>query len=201
MRPRPNAGGPEIVLMDERDETSELTEAIRERIRELDTAPGRLRELESALMQVRADSAEVSGDLEFRTMEWLRERQDAETNLYAYRDRARELKSQMEGLQTRGRDSPCPTCRRELADHFDVVMDELREEWDGVVQDGRWWRRRREQLELKPDALQELEARSIRLHARIEGLSEALEHARHQVRELEDLKAQLARTAGQPGRP
>jgi chromosome segregation ATPase len=178
--------------MDNRDEAHGLMESIRRRVRDLEPAPGRLRELESALMEVRADAAEVSGDLEFRTMEWLRERQDAETHLQAYRDRARELKAKMEGLQKRGRDSPCPTCARELADHFDVVMDELRDEWDGVVQDGRWWRRRREQLDLKPDSLQEIEAQSIRLNARIEHLSEELEHCRHEVRELEDLRHQLS---------
>lgn len=139
-------------------------------------------------MQLRADSAEVTGDLEFRTMEWLRERQDAETTLLAYRNRARELRAKIEALDIVGEGAPCPTCGRSLEDHFEGVMGDLRDEWDRVVQDGRWWRRRREQLEPKPPALQELESRSLRLHAEIEALAERVEHGRNELRELEDLK-------------
>ena len=145
-----------------------------------------LRGLEGELREVRADHAEVAGDLEVATMAWLRERQDAETHLQAYRDRARELKSRLTQLEGGGAASPCPTCGRVLHDEFGDVVSQLREEWESVVQDGSWWKRRREQLELKPMTLQELEGRSLRLQAATEECAERLERARVRVPDSSD---------------
>jgi hypothetical protein len=128
-------------------------------------------------------------------MEWLRERQDAETQLQAYRDRARELRARLQQLTNAGPDADCPTCGRPLATHLGAVRAAFEEEWEGVVQDGSWWRRRREQLELKPPPLQELERKALRVHAATEELSERVERVRGRVRELEDLRARLAAMA------
>ena len=126
--------------------------------------PEELRAGERALRDLRAEWTEVTGDIEQATMEWLRERQDAETHLKAYRDRARELKSRLAQLEAGGPEAPCPTCGRPLADHLGEVRVQLREEWESVVQDGRWWKRRRAQLEDKPEHLRALEGRAFRLH-------------------------------------
>lgn len=151
---------------------------------ELETAERELRSL-------RADAAEVAGDLQVATMDWHRERQDAETTLHAYRDRARELKARIRTLESAGPEAPCPTCGRVLEAHYDRVLEELRDEWEAVVQDGSWWRRRWEQLELKPDHLRELEQRSLRIHASLEAGSERLELLRTRHAEL----------ASEPSRP
>lgn len=172
------------------------TEALMERIRELESAPEGLSALEMELRTLRGDDAEVTGDVEAATMEWLRERQDAETQLGAYRDRARELKARLAELESRGESATCPTCERPLAEHFAPVLDTLREEWESVVQDGSWWRRRREQLELKPDKLTELESRALRLHAATESLAERVEVARARVRELDEARLKLAERVG-----
>ncbi len=158
------------------------------RIRELQGAPDELRRLEEELRSLRADAAEAAGEVEVQTMEWLRERQDAETHLFAYRDRARELKTKLDSLRAIGEDAPCPTCGRHLEEHYAEVIGHLEEEWDSVVQDGTWWRRRREQLELKPEAVQDVESRSIKLHAQVEDLAEQVELARSALRELQDLR-------------
>ncbi len=107
----------------------------------------------------------MTGDVEQATMEWLRERQDAETHLKAYLDRASELKARLAQLEAGGPEAPCPTCGRPLADHLGEVRVQLREEWESVVQDGRWWKRRRAQLEDKPEHLRALEAAAERLEA------------------------------------
>jgi hypothetical protein len=167
-------------------------EALLARIRELEGSPAELAALEGELRTLRGDDVEVAGDLEQATMEWLRERQDAETQLQAYRDRARELRTRLQGLDRAGTGADCPTCGRPLGEHLPRVRETLEEEWDGVVQDGSWWRRRREQLEPKPDRLQELERRALRVHATTEELGERVELARSRVRELEDLRARLA---------
>lgn len=173
------------------------------RIRRLEGIPEELRALERELRELRATAAEVGGDLEFRTMEWLRERQDAETHLQAYRDRARELKARYREIESAGEDASCPTCGRPLGEHRGRVIDALREEWEAVVQDGQWWKRRREQLEPKPEHLQELEGRSLRLHAAIEELAERLERRRAELDDVGALRSQEAdlrsRLRSEPG--
>ncbi len=161
---------------------------MRERIALLEALPPRLRTLEGELQELRADAAEVAGDLEVATMDWLRERQDAETQLQAYRDRARELKVRLNETESGGDETPCPTCGRPLGDHLGEVLRELREEWESVVQDGQWWKRRREQLEPKPPHLQELEGRSVRMQAAVEESAERAERLRVALDELEGLR-------------
>lgn len=161
---------------------------VRERIALLEALPPRLRALEGELQELRADAAEVAGDLEVATMDWLRERQDAETQLQAYRDRARELKVRLNETESEGDETPCPTCGRPLGDHLGEVLRELREEWESVVQDGQWWKRRREQLEPKPTHLQELERRSVRMQAAVEESAERAERLRVALDELEGLR-------------
>jgi DNA repair exonuclease SbcCD nuclease subunit len=144
-----------------------------------------LRSAERELRAIRADAVEADGDLEVATMDWHRERQDAETTLHAYRDRARELKGRIRQMESAGPTAPCPTCGRTLESHYDEVLAELHEEWESIVQDGSWWKRRWEQLELKPPHLQDLEGRSLRLHAALEATSERVELLRARLSELE----------------
>jgi DNA repair exonuclease SbcCD nuclease subunit len=143
------------------------------------------RAAERELRASRADVAEVGGDLEVATMDWLRERQDAETTLLAYRDRARELRARIRRMEFAGPGAPCPTCGRVLESHYEEVLGELRDQYESVVQDGSWWRSRWEQLEPKPASLQELEGRSLRLHAGLEAGSERVELLRARLQELD----------------
>ncbi len=138
---------------------------------------------EADLQGRRADVVEVDGDLEVATMDWLRERQDAETTLHAYRDRARELRARIRRMEAAGPDAPCPTCGRVLESHYQDVLAELRDDWESIVQDGGWWKSRWGQLELKPPHLQELEGRSLRLHAGLEAGSERVELLRARLME------------------
>ena len=157
-------------------------------LRSLETVPEQVGGLEVEMRELRADATEVAGDLEAGTAEWHRERQDADTNLMAYRDRARELRARIRKLESLGSDSPCPTCGRVLEEQFQEVLRELREEWEALVQDGQWWRRRWEQLDKKPQELKDLEARSFRLNAQLEECTERLERARSSLRDLDELR-------------
>jgi DNA repair exonuclease SbcCD nuclease subunit len=153
------------------------------------------RTAERELRAVRADVAEVDGDLEVATMDWLRERQDAETTLQTYRDQARELRTRIRKMEDAGPESPCPTCGRVLEAHYDEVLTALRDQWESVVQDGSWWRSRWEQLEMKPPSLQDLEGRSLRLHAALEAGSERVELLRARSSELDSTGAGTATTS------
>jgi DNA repair exonuclease SbcCD ATPase subunit len=173
------------------DETPqpESVVAAQENDRRLASALADLHAREHELRELRAEWAEVTGDIEQATMDWLRERQDAETQLQAYRDRARELRTRLAQLESGGPDAPCPTCGRPLADHLKDVRVQLREEWESVVQDGSWWKRRREQLEGKPEHLRAIEGRGVRVNAAVESGAERVERVRASVRELEALRA------------
>ena len=167
-------------------------ENLRARVQELRRLPEAVQMKERELREMRADAAEVSGDMEVANMDWLRERQDAETHLLAYRDRARELKVRLQQLEAGGPESECPTCDRLLAERFESVLTVLREEWESVVQDGSWWKRRREQLDFKPSHLQDLEGKAIRLQAAIEECTEEMERIRARLPELVEAEDTLA---------
>lgn len=129
----------------------------------------------------RAEVVEVEGDLEAATADWLSERQDAETTLNTYRDRARQLQERLHKMEASGSGAPCPICGRVLEGHYDEVLRDLKDEWESVVQDGSWWRSRREQLELKPLKLRELERRTQKLNVALESQSERVELLRLRV--------------------
>lgn len=162
--------------------------------------------LKARLREAREEAAIARGDAEAGTMAWVRERQDAETRLLLYRDRERELRGKLKSMDEGGEDGPCGRCGRELGDLAGPVREILREEWESVVQDGRWWRRRRDQLEGKPDDLQAAERRAVALAAEVDGLAEELARCKAQVvglegagRRLDDLLELAARLRGRGG--
>ncbi len=184
--------------------TDSGVEGLRARVQELRRLPEALRVKARELRGLRADALEVGGDLEVANMDWLRERQDAETHLLAYRDRARELKVRLQQLEEGGKDTACPTCDRMLSERFESVLEVLREEWESVVQDGSWWKRRREQLDFKPAHLQDLEGKSIRLQATIAECTEEVERLRARLPELTEAEdalamAQVGESPSKPG--
>ncbi len=163
-------------------------------------------ELEAREKELREAAAVKRGDAEAAAMAWVRERQDAEIRLLLYRDRERELRERLKRIRDAGRDAGCVNCGRPLEDRLDAVREARREEWEDVVQDGKWWRRRRDQLELKPDELKEIESRALSLGAEIEDLSEELERRKVQALEvaaatdrltqLRELEARIAEGTG-----
>ncbi len=59
---------------------SELAD-LKSQLRALDDVPRRVTDLEAELLELRGSVAEKGGDVGAETMEWHRERQDAETHL------------------------------------------------------------------------------------------------------------------------
>ena len=149
--------------------------------------------VEGRLGELRGEAAVVQGDAEAAAMAWARERQDAETRLLLYRDRERELRSRLEQIRKAGEDAACANCDRLLGDRADAVRGARREEWDAVVQDGKWWRRRRSQLERKPEGLTALETRALSLHAEMEDLAEELRRRRVAALDMEAATGRLER--------
>jgi exonuclease SbcD len=122
----------------------------------------------AASLSRRADWIEAAGDAEVRALEWARERQEADSRLQAYRERARELRERIRVLREEGPSARCPTCQRPLEAAHPGLLALLEEEWEEVVQDGTWWKRRRGQLEEKPSDLLVLEREALRLQVALE---------------------------------
>ena len=166
-------------------QVARLVRDARDEVERLTRLQGEVEGLEARLREAREEAAVARGDAEAGTMAWVRERQDAETRLLLYRDRERELRGQLKGMDEAGEDDPCSRCGRELGDRAGPVRDGLREEWESVVQDGRWWRRRRDQLEGKPDDLQTAESRAVARTAELDGLAEEVARGKAWGAELE----------------
>ncbi len=180
-------------------EAGHIASMLSAQLEEVTLLAAELETKEAELQELRADSVESAGDLEVANMEWLRERQDAETHLQAHRARARELKQRIAEMERGGTESDCPTCGRVLEEHVQHVIEILQEEWESVVQDGKWWKRRHEQLDLKPERLQQLEGQNLRISAAGEALAEDVERRRAKHLELREAHAQLAASLGASG--
>ncbi|MBA4156478.1 MAG: SMC family ATPase [Gemmatimonadetes bacterium] len=177
-----------------------------ERLARIEQAPQLLERYASELETTRAEQLEVEEALDARKTAWLRDRQDAETKLLSFRDRGAELKEQIRQIREAGPAGKCPTCERALGADFERLLGALEDQWRNVVQDGKWWKSRRDQLEPRPQDLTALETRlatvvaaaneKARKHARCEGAVQELrtlqeEHAKRAAR-LAELERQLA---------
>jgi exonuclease SbcC len=158
-----------------------------------------LNRMELELRSLRADWVEASGDLEAMMLEWVRERQDADSHLQGYRDRARELRARIRVLETVGESSPCPTCGEPIGEHVPRLMETLRDEWEAVVQDGRWWKRRREQLDPKPIDLRQMEEKVLRHLVAVEELGERLEREKERLLHTQEGTARADREVHRDG--
>ena len=126
---------------------------------------------ESQLGELEKKAAAAQAEAEAGILAWVREKQDAETRLLLYRDRERELRARVRQIEKDGEEATCSGCGRPLGEHADAVCSVRREEWEVVVQDGRWWRRRRDQLKARPRRVEQLERRAAALQADVAALS------------------------------
>ena len=199
----------ELARMDERRKarTAQLAdldqqaETAKERLARVEQAPELEKKFAQELARLRSERAEAERELDEKKTAWLRDRQDADTKLQGYRDRADELKTQIRQIKEMGSDGPCPTCGRPLGADYERMLDEMEDQWVSLVQDGKWWASRVDQLKEKPEEVGELEARVRHLseqtdavahkHARCEGAIKELEALRAEQGEREAQRARL----------
>ncbi len=189
----PGQGGPPSGAGMEAGWVGGLAREAREDVERLTRAREGVGGVGARLRELREELAIVQGDAEAAAMAWVRERQDAETRLLLYRDREKELRGRLEYIREAGAEAACANCERVLGKRTDAVRRARREEWEAVVQDGKWWRRRRSQLELKPEGLTELETRALALNAEIEDVAQELQRREAAARELEAATGRVER--------
>ncbi|HEU0016478.1 MAG TPA: SMC family ATPase, partial [Longimicrobium sp.] len=162
-----------------------------ERVAKLETAPELEVKYAAELEALRTERTKVEATLDEKKSAWLQEKQDVFTKLTAQRDRARELKEQIDQLRELGPQGKCPTCGRALGKGYEKLLGELQDEYADVVQDGKWLASRNEQLEDKPGDVAELETLLRQLAEAVD--DRARKHVRCQgaVQELAQRRAEL----------
>ena len=170
---------------------------------ELDASAARLERLRQApelLTQVTSELEELAAALRVaeeqaaeEDREWQRHRQEAATKLETYRNRAQELKVQLQQLEDAGPDGTCPTCERPLGAEFDHVVAKLRDEWENVVQDGKWLKQRLDQLAARPVQLAEAEQRRAELNRQVTERTQRQAKCERALQELYELGEERSR--------
>ncbi len=153
---------------------------------------------------------ETHGKLEARRTEWVRDRQEVETRLRALREQYAEFRDQRDKLLQLGEEGACPTCTRQLGEHFRTVLDVIERQLETVEADGVYFRSRMEQVTAMPadiayldelrKRLQEDVSHHERRHAQVLAAAQQLPRVE---RELASKDARLAAAttelAGIPG--
>lgn len=164
-----------------------------ERLERLAQAPAFLERFRGETAALREALSSAESGVERERDLWQQDRQEVRTRLQAYKDRTAELQQQLDRLRETGAEGTCPTCGRPLHDHFDQVVRSLEDEWETLVQDGKWLKKRERQLEPKPAALEAAEAQRADVHARLERATTRLRRAESAVEEREALAVELER--------
>lgn len=181
-----------VLEENERALAAEL-EAGRRRLEKLEEAPRFLEKYRAELAAARERLAEAEKAVAAAQSDWVQRREETRTKLETYRERARELKEQVKQLEKAGPDGVCPTCERPLGAQFDAVVGRLRDEWDTLVQDGKWLKQRLDQLEAKkPDELVAAEAARAEAQRAIEEATQRVARCEDALKELERLRAEQA---------
>ena len=159
-----------------------------ERMRRLEQAPELLLRYAGEVEELLPERERVAAALEERRTAWLRDRQDAETKLQTYRDRASELGTQIRNLREVGAAGSCPTCHRPLGGDVETLVATLEDQLAEVTQDGRWWRSRAEQLSSPTQEIGEQEEALASLDRRISDRSRRHARCEAAVQELNELR-------------
>jgi exonuclease SbcC len=172
-------------LQEQLDEQRKRVEVLNGRVAEQEAKGRASGELGEVLAHQEAECERLEIQLQEAMSRWQRDAQDVEARLRMLRDQAEGLKRQIDQLEERGPDGDCPTCQRPLGSEYDRVLTEARAQFEKVVQDGKWHRSRKEQLESEPDEV---------VAARKESVA-AREERERLAKELADVESALAQAA------
>ena len=173
-----------------RAELAKQLQAMDQRLEESEGAASELTAVESEELKAKATLDAAGRALAERRTEWVRDRQDAETKRQALRDQYREAKEQHDLLAELGPDGICPTCQRPLGTHHAKVVALLERQLEEIEINGRFFRRRVEQLESEPPEVREADAARERAEAGARAASERVGTLKALLRERESLAAQ-----------
>lgn len=182
------------LLETQRDLTTEVG-ALREQGEALQTAP-RLEEQVTIELETRRKALEDAlGKLEARRTEWVRDRQEVDTRLRTLRTQFSELRDQRDKLVELGESGVCPTCTRQLGEHFRDVLEVIERQIEAVGADGAYFRSRMEQLETMPADIAHLDELRRKLQTDVGQLDRRLAKVQEGVAQFARVERELAAKA------
>jgi len=113
-------------------------------------------EREAQALTERLEAAER--DAEEQRAVWVREKEYANTRRADLLKQYDEVKEQRDKIERLGPEGTCPTCRRPLGSEYAEVLGILDRQMQAIVDDGKYFRQRLEQLAQPPEAVAAAEA-------------------------------------------
>ena len=165
----------------------------RQRIADLGDVRTVLENARGVLTQAREllNQAEAAED-ETRTA-WVRDRQDAETKRQSLRDQYVDRQKQRESVESEGPDGACPICKRPLGEVYQEVLDTLDRQREEIEVQGKFFRRRVEQLHDGPPEVRAAEEALREQRAATEVAVQEVARCEDRVREYERLESEVGR--------
>jgi exonuclease SbcC len=153
---------------------------------------GRTRgELGEKLAKQQEDCDRLEALREETTSRWQRDAQDVEARLRILLNQAEEVKQRIEQLESEGPDGACPTCKRPLGAEYERVLGVVQSQYEEIVQDGKWHRKRQEQLSSEPEEVVSAKAEMASAREERELLAAEVAAAEAALLQAEALKAEL----------
>ena len=181
-----------------REDQAKITELSRN-LSVLDRRIGELADAEAELGRVTARARDVkeklaNADTAAREQQanWIREKEYAITKRAELLKQHDEVKDHRDKILKLGPEGECPTCRRPLGAEHDAVLGVLDRQLEAIVEDGKFFKQRIEQLTEPPTALTQAEAARDALREEARLASEKEGTLREQVRERTRLQKERA---------
>src|SRR5881396_2782634 len=193
------------------EELRRSTAALDRRIDTLRAATATLADAEREVLALAQRLEAAQRTAEEQRAVWVREKEYAATRRTELLRQYDDLKEQRDKIELLGPEGECPTCRRPLGAEHGAVLGILDRQLQAIVDDGRFFRQRLEQLAQPPaavttaeaerDALRDVSGRASErageLRAQAQELTRATQERAGEERRARDLEAQLgARPTG-----
>ena len=171
-------------------EQRERVEALSKRVSEQEDR-GQMRD---KLVEELAAQEGVCRDLDTQLQEaiggWQRDKQDVDARLRILRGSAEELIDQIKRLESAGPDGTCPTCKRPLDSEYDSVLELVRGQYESTVQDGKWHKKRLDQLSSEPEEVKTAREELARARKLSEGMGKELAMAESALSQAKVLRVE-----------
>jgi len=146
-----------------REDQAKVTELTRN-LNVLDRRINELADAEAALARATADARSIAGRLEAadtvareQQATWVREKEYVGTRRAELLTQFDEVKDQRDKIERLGPEGECPTCRRPLGAEHAAVLGVLNRQLEAIVENGKYFKQRIEQLAEPPAAVTEAE--------------------------------------------
>ncbi len=174
----------------QRDELARAIRGLEQRIGDLAAAAAALERAESEARDTGARLQAAEAAAAEQRAAWVRESEYAATKRTELLNQYDEVKEQRDRIAQLGPEGECPTCRRPLGDEHAVVLGILDRQLQAIVDDGKYFRQRLEQLADTPATVSGLEGHR-------DALREESRRASERAGELRAQAEERARAAGE----